>query len=80
MTTVEPAVSGGVILDLSSNVMQQYGRQIEAVVRESLADLGGAGLDYSPNLPFLCGRIFSPTGTAQYRRRGWRAHQISRLA
>ena len=32
--------SGGITLDLSSNVMQQFGRQIEAVIRETLAGLG----------------------------------------
>lgn len=40
MVTIDPAGSGGITLDLSSNVMQQYGRQIEAVIRETLAGLG----------------------------------------
>lgn len=40
MVTVDPAESGGVTLELSSSVMQQYGRQIEAVIRETLAGLG----------------------------------------
>lgn len=40
MVTIDPAGSGGITLDLSSSVMQQYGRQIEAVIRETLAGLG----------------------------------------
>ena len=40
MITIEPKDAGGVDLDLSSNVMQQYGRQIEAVIRETLSGLG----------------------------------------
>ena len=40
MITITPAQSGGITLDLTSNVMQQYGRQIELVIRESLAELG----------------------------------------
>ena len=39
MITIEPAASGGIALELTSNVMQQYGRQIEAVIRETLAEL-----------------------------------------
>lgn len=42
MVTIEPAPSGGIILELTSNVMQQYGRQIEAVIRETLAELAVA--------------------------------------
>ncbi len=40
MVTIDPKDSGGVTLELDSNVMQQYGRQIEAVIRETLAGLG----------------------------------------
>lgn len=40
MVTIEPKDAGGITLDLTSNVMQQYGRQIEAVIRETLAGLG----------------------------------------
>ena len=40
MVTVEPRTSGGIELDLSSSVMQQYGRQIETVIRETLSSLG----------------------------------------
>lgn len=40
MVTIDPAGSGGIALELTSNVMQQYGRQIEAVIRETLAGLG----------------------------------------
>lgn len=39
MITIEPKTEGGVTLELSSSVLQQYGRQIEAVIRETLAGL-----------------------------------------
>ena len=42
MVTIEPRDSGGVTLELSSSVMQQYGRRIEEVIRETLAQLGVA--------------------------------------
>ena len=42
MVTIDPAASGGVTLELTSSVMQQYGRQIEAVIRETLTGLGVA--------------------------------------
>lgn len=38
MVTVEPG-EGGIQLDLSSSVMNQYGRQIKATVLETLARL-----------------------------------------
>lgn len=40
MITLDPAEAGGVTVELSSNVLQQYGRQIEAVIRETLGRLG----------------------------------------
>lgn len=40
MVTIEPKDSGGVTLELSSSVMQQFGRQIEAVIRRTLGELG----------------------------------------
>ena len=39
LITIEPRTEGGVTLELSSSVLQQYGRQIEAVIRETLAGL-----------------------------------------
>jgi len=36
--TLEPA-GGGIAVDLSSNVMNQYGRQIQALIVKTLADL-----------------------------------------
>jgi len=39
MVTIEPVPSGGITLDLSSNVIQQYGRQIESAIRETLREL-----------------------------------------
>lgn len=40
MVTIEPKSDGGIVLDLSSSVMQQFGRRIEEVIRETLAELG----------------------------------------
>ena len=40
MVTVEPRESGGIVLELTSSVMKQYGRQIEQVIRETAAELG----------------------------------------
>ena len=45
MVTIAPKESGGITLDLSSSVMQQYGRQIEAVIRETLSGLGVENAD-----------------------------------
>ena len=39
MVTIEPQTSGGITLDLTSSVMQQYGRRIEEVIRETLGEL-----------------------------------------
>lgn len=40
MIRIEPKDNGGVAVDLQSSVMQQFGRQIEQVIRDTLADLG----------------------------------------
>lgn len=40
MITIAPRAEGGIVLDLTSSVMQQYGRQIETVIRETLQGLG----------------------------------------
>lgn len=37
---IEPKDTPGVELTLESDVMQQFGKQIEKVIRETLADLG----------------------------------------
>ena len=37
MITLEPAQSGGIQISLTSNVLQQFGRQIEAVIRDTNA-------------------------------------------
>ena len=42
MVTIEPKEEGGIELELTSSVMQQFGRQIEAVIRETLKGLGVA--------------------------------------
>ena len=40
MVTLEPAQSGGIQISLTSNVLQQFGRQIEAVIRDTLTHYG----------------------------------------
>ena len=40
LVTIQPAEEGGVTLELTSSVMQQFGRQIESVIRETLSGLG----------------------------------------
>jgi len=40
MITLEPREAGGIVISLTSNVYQQFGKQIEAVIRETLADYG----------------------------------------
>ena len=37
---IEPAEADGVEVFLTSSVMQQYGKQIEKVIRETLSELG----------------------------------------
>ena len=40
MITVEPTAEGGVQVELTSNVYQQFGKQIIAVIRETAAGYG----------------------------------------
>ncbi len=40
MITVEPSDAGGVQVDLTSSVYQQFGKQIIAVIRETAASYG----------------------------------------
>ena len=40
MITVEPSAGGGVQVELTSRVYQQFGKQIIAVIRETAADYG----------------------------------------
>ena len=40
MITVEPTDEGGVQVELTSNVYQQFGKQIIAVIRETAAGYG----------------------------------------
>ena len=40
MITLEPREEGGITISLTSNVYQQFGKQIEAVIRETLAGYG----------------------------------------
>ncbi len=36
MITLEPRDEGGISIELTSNVIQQFGRQIESVIRDTL--------------------------------------------
>ena len=40
IVTIEPKETSGIELTLESDVMQQFGRQIEKVIRETLDELG----------------------------------------
>lgn len=40
IVTIEPNANEGIELSLESDVMQQFGKQIEKVIRETLAELG----------------------------------------
>ena len=40
MITLEPRDEGGIVIELTSNVMQQFGRQIEGVIRDTLKKNG----------------------------------------
>ena len=40
MITVEPSDAGGVQVDLTSSVYQQFGKQIIAVIKETTAEYG----------------------------------------
>lgn len=42
MVTIEPQNAGGIEIELSSSVMQQYGKQIKKVIHETLEGLGVA--------------------------------------
>ena len=39
IVTVEPRNAGGIQLTLQSSVMQQFGKQIEKVIRDTMAEL-----------------------------------------
>ena len=38
MVTLEPAEAGGIQIDLTSNVLQQFGAQIRSVITETLTE------------------------------------------
>ena len=40
MVTLEPAEAGGIQIDLTSNVLQQFGAQIRSVITETLTESG----------------------------------------
>lgn len=40
IVTIEPKANEGIELSLESDVMQQFGKQIEKVIRETLDELG----------------------------------------
>lgn len=40
MITIEPTTEGGIVIDLTSSVERQFGKQIKAVVTKTIEDLG----------------------------------------
>lgn len=40
MITVEPTEKGGIVIDLTSSVKRQFGKQIEATVKNTAKELG----------------------------------------
>ena len=65
---IEPREEPGVELTLTSSVMQQFGRQIEKVIRETLAELGveSALVDAVDNGALDC-TVRARTAAAAYR-------------
>ena len=51
MITLEPAQSGGIQISLTSNVLQQFGRQIEAIIREEINGIGAQEVHFPALLP-----------------------------
>ena len=65
---IEPREEPGVELTLTSSVMQQFGRQIEKVIRETLAELGvESALVDAVNKGALDCTVRARTAAAAYR-------------
>ena len=62
---IEPAEQKGIELTLTSAVMQQFGKQIEKVIRETLAELGVENAVV--NAVRVTAALFRSAGSAAYR-------------
>lgn len=70
MVTLQPKEEGGIQIDLTSNVLRQFGRQIENVIRETLAAHGIENAEVTAvdkgaldcTIPRACGRRHLPRG------------------
>lgn len=68
MIRIEPRENGGIAVDLQSSVMQQFGRQIEQVIRDTLADLGVANAEvHAVDKGALDCTVRARVGAAVYR-------------
>ena len=73
---IEPGRQEGIALTLTSAVMQQFGKQIEKVIRETLAELGvtSAAVDAVDKGALDC-TVMARVKTAAYRAAGTEAYQ-----
>ena len=71
MVTLEPAEAGGIQIDLTSNVMQQFGAQIRSVITETLTEYGVTAVDKGALDCTIRARVtaalFRSAGSAAYR-------------
>ena len=68
MVTLEPAEAGGIQIDLTSNVLQQFGAQIRSVITETLTEYGveKGALDCTIRAR-VTAALFRSAGSAAYR-------------
>ena len=72
MVTLEPAEAGGIQIDLTSNVLQQFGAQIRSVITETLTEYGAVtavdkgALDCTIRAR-VTAALFRSAGSAAYR-------------
>ena len=68
MVTLEPAEAGGIQIDLTSNVLQQFGAQIRSVITETLTEsaVDKGALDCTIRAR-VTAALFRSAGSAAYR-------------
>ena len=66
MVTLEPAEAGGIQIDLTSNVLQQFGAQIRSVITETLTAVDKGALDCTIRAR-VTAALFRSAGSAAYR-------------
>ena len=76
MVTLEPAEAGGIQIDLTSNVLQQFGAQIRSVITETLKEYGVENAavtrarmvqSSAPLSTAVTAALFRSAGSAAYR-------------